>query len=340
MKRHDLTEYSGILVYGKIGAKGPSDGLLELLGEANRLKERMNTPCTVSAACIGDTMEKHYDTLFHFGAQHIYAIDDPRLKTYQPHRYAEALYTIINVMKPDTVLVCASMEGGEMASAVAARFQTGLAAHCVQLNYADGELVQVVPAFAGKILGDIYCPETRPRMSTIKEGMFQKLAEDTNLSGTVEKIAYPIPSLEDRIELISSHTEGESTEKQLNKAEFVVGGGLGIGSRGKWSYLEQFAQATGAALGCTRPALDQHWVHDERSMIGTSGVVVKPKLYMSVGISGASHHVCGIQDAELTIAINNDPNAPIFSHADFGVCEDWEQIVPLLTQKIMQRKEG
>jgi len=340
METRDLSSYQGILVFGKMLPSGSAEGFLELLGEATRLKAQMAASARITAACLGDRMGAHLPKLFHYGADHICSIDDPRLAVYQPHHYTECLYAIIQQIKPDIVLACASYEGGEVASAVAARLKTGLAAHSVNLKFADGEFIQVVPAFAGKIYGDILCPNTRPRMSTIKEGMFQKLPADASRTGTKVRIELPPSAFDERIELLSTEMEAQSAEKSLTEADFVIGGGLGVGGSDKWRYLEKLAEVTGAALGCTRPALDQHWVYNEKSMIGTSGVVIKPKLYMSVGISGAAHHICGVNDAEVTIAINNDPNATIFSHADFGICEDWEKIIPLLIDKVSQRKEG
>lgn len=340
METKDLAGYQGILIFGKMLASGPAEGFLELLGEATRLKAHMAASVQITAACLGAGMDAYFATLFHHGADHVCCIDDPRLETYQPHRYTDGFFAIIQQVKPDIVLASASYEGGEVASAVAARLQTGLAAHSVDLKFVDGEFIQVVPAFAGKIYGDILCPNTRPRMSTIKEGMFQKLPADLSRTGVIERIELPPSGFDERIELLSTESEAQYTEKSLTEADFVIGGGLGIGGSEKWKYLEKLAEVTGAALGCTRPALDQHWVHNEKSMIGTSGVVVKPKLYLSVGISGAAHHACGVNDAEVTIAINNDPNATIFSHADFGICEDWEKIIPLLIEKISMRKEG
>jgi len=340
METRDFSSYQGILVFGKMLPSGPAEGFLELLGEATRLKAQMTAPVRITAACLGSSMEGYLALLFHHGADHVCCIDHPSLGIYQPHRYTEGLFAIIQQVKPDIVLACASYEGGEVASAVAARLGTGLAAHSVSLKFIDGEFIQVVPAFAGKIYGDILCPDTRPRMSTIKEGMFQKLPKDNTRTGTVERIELPPCGFDERIELLSVEDEAKGTEKSLTEADFVIGGGLGIGGSDKWRYLEQLAEVAGAALGCTRPALDQHWVHNEKSMIGTSGVIVKPKLYLSVGISGAAHHVCGVNDAEVTIAINNDPNATIFSHADFGICEDWEKIIPLLIDKISMGKEG
>lgn len=334
MSVKDLAEYSGILVYGTVTPAGIPEGLLQLIGKGRQLSMEMPKPVPVSVALIGSGVTVFSKELYEYGADILYCVDDEKLTEYRPDLYIEALETIITTVKPEIVLVLATFQGAEMGSSVAARLETGLAAHCVHLGFNENGYVQVVPAFAGKIFGDIYCPNTRPQMATIKEGMFETPQRIPGREGSCIPVSCELKGFSQQVQLVKSEAEEISKTLDIAHADVVIGGGLGVGSKENWKSIEHLAELLNGAVGCTRPALDQGWVSDERAMIGTSGVVIQPKVYISIGVSGAAHHTCGVKDSALRIAVNHDPEAAIFGSADFGIVEDWENIIPLLTQRI------
>ncbi|MCF7939999.1 MAG: electron transfer flavoprotein subunit alpha/FixB family protein [Spirochaetia bacterium] len=340
MQQQETQKYSGILVYGSHNDEGPSEGMLELLGEAGRLQRQMDRPCRVHALLIGDDVQRFAPELGWNGADEVICIEGEAYRDYRPDLYIDALEAAIEQVKPEIALILATVQGSEMASSAAVRLRTGLAAHCVELRFDQDAYVQVVPAFAGKILGDIYCPDTRPQMATIKKGMFERAEVDSRRTCRVRMLEVVNSRAFDPIRLISSVRDQKTEDVDIGSAEVVIGGGLGIGSKEHWEQLEQLASLFHGAVGCTRPALDQGWTEREDSMIGTSGAVIHPALYMSIGISGAAHHTCGIKDPKLHIAINRDPHAAIFATADIGVAEEWDTILPLLIDRLAQRKEA
>lgn len=336
MNRQEAIRKNGVLVYGSMGPEGPGEGWYQLLGKARELTAGLSDQAQVIAAVISDDIKRYANQLFQYGADIVCGVEHPELERYRPDLYIEALESIIQAAEPEIALILATSEGAEIGSAVAARLKTGLAAHCVHLGFDQKGYVQVVPAFAGKIYGDIYCPDSRPQMATVKQGMFPTPEPDESASGPVVKLEYEPEGFLSQVKLVSSESQESQSELSVSSAEVVVGGGLGIGSKENWQHIQRLAELLGGATGCTRPALDQGWAHDEHSMIGTSGVVIGPKLYMSVGISGAAHHTCGVKESALRIAINKDPDAPIFGASDIKIVADWQDIIPPLNQRLEQ----
>lgn len=332
----EIKEYKHILVFAEIGDNKVCDNSLELIGEANRLKAIRNNDSFVIAALIGKDVKQYAPTLFGYGADKVVAFDDARLENYRSDIYGEALAGIINAYHPEIVLIGATMLGSELAPTVAAKLRTGLAAHCTALKILDnGQFTQVVPAFGGKVLGDIYIPNHRPQIASIKAGITKK-QEFKEKSGVVEDFSCELKGF-DRMKVVKVEKE-TVTKKSLNDADCLVVGGFGIGSKEEWSKLEELAALLKGANGCTRPVLDAGWIENEKAMIGTSGVAVRPKAYLGIGVSGAAHHTCGIKDSGLIISINKDEHAPIFACSDFKVVGDWKKIVPALIEELKARK--
>ncbi|HBG71359.1 MAG: hypothetical protein A2W93_13960 [Bacteroidetes bacterium GWF2_43_63] len=329
----NISDYKHILVYAEIKDDKVNGTSLELLGEATRLAAAQGNNTEVWAAVLGVDGEKYSSELFRYGAQKVIVNNNSKLDVYRSDLYSEALTQLIKKYKPETVLVGATYAGSELAPTVAAKLKTGLAAHCNELRIDDNKrFIQVVPAFGGKVLGDILTPNHRPQMATIKSGIMQKI-EPVEKIGTVEVFDFDLSFVGDRIQVLSVSKE-QTTRKPLNESDVIIGGGFGIGSKEKWAQLEELAALLGGATGCTRPALDEGWTQGEHTMIGTSGVAVKPKVYINFGISGAAHHTCGIKDAGLIISVNKDTNAPIFESSDLKIVCDWEKIVPAIIEKL------
>ncbi|MGI6486701.1 MAG: electron transfer flavoprotein subunit alpha/FixB family protein [Tepidanaerobacteraceae bacterium] len=309
----------------------------ELLGEARRLAKSAGIDTEISTILLGSQVTGLTNELISLGADKVYLADSPELEIYSNQTYSKLVTHIIKQQDPDIFLVGATAKGSELAPTVGCQLCTGVAAHCVELKLSpEGRLIQVVPSFGGKVMGEIICPNNRPQMATIKPGVLEKSSEDRkNRHGQVINIDTR-DVLKDFISQITPIEVNYEPPKgkPLETAEVVIAGGWGIGSKEDWKMIEQLAEALGAAVGCTRPAVDEGWAPGEHVMIGTSGKTIKPKVYIGIGISGATHHICGMKDSGIIISINKDPQASIFEVSDLKVVGDFKEIVPILLNKI------
>ena len=230
--------------------------------------------------------------------------------------------------EPDLLLLGATALGEEAAPALGVRLRTGVAAHCVEITRKDdGQLAYMVPAFGGKVIGEIFIPETRPMIATVKPGIFRGSADT---AGDHRTVCFSTEKSGCRLLEVMPRQTGAAA---LEKAKVVVCGGFGIGSEGAWNKVEELAARFGGAAGCTRPVVDMGWGPAEDQMIGTSGRTVRPKVYLGLGISGAAHHLCGIQDADVIININTDKDAEAFAASDHVGVFDAEKMLDLLLEK-------
>lgn len=317
---------------GKLAA-----GSLEVLGKAYRLGQEARLE--VSAVLLGKDVGHVAEELLSYGPNKVLLVDDPRLKYYQNDSYSTVLRKLIKRDQPDIVLFGASSVGEELAPTLAAQLETGLAAHCTDLSLqTDGSLTMVVPAFGGRVLGEIFCPTQRPQMASVRPGTFI-LPERTESSGSLlrEDGHSLLSDSEIKLETIKVVTT-EPSGLPLEQAEVVVAGGYGVGSKENWQLLEELAKELNGAVGCTRPALDEGWTTGEHTMIGTSGKTVRPKVYLGVGVSGATHHLVGIKDSGMIININRDAKAPAFAYSDYCIVDDFRKVLPPLLAELRRAK--
>lgn len=307
---------------------------LELLTAARCLAEKK--PMEICAVLLGDGMAAVAETLPGYGADRVILADHPGLKRYLTIPYSKIISRLVLERKPDIFLLPATCAGSDLAPRVAARVNTGLSAHCTNLDINDkGELLQVVPAFGGKVMATILCPKHRPQMATLRPGVFRK-GERLAKSGDVERVPVELSPEDLKQRVLEVHYE-KKTAQAVEEAEIVVAGGAGIGSAEDWMWVEKLARALDGAVGGTRPPLDEGWIQEDQ-MIGQSGKTIRPKLYIGVGISGVIQHTVGIQEAKTIIAVNNDPKAAIFEAADLGVVADYRKIVPLLIEALHKKE--
>jgi len=327
----NLTEWKGIWVFAEQEENCLAEISLELLSAAKILSEKRGG-AEVSAVLRGHDVGDMAGQLLLYGADRVFRADHPGLKRYLTLPYTRVVCELIRQKKPEIFLLPATSCGSDLAARAAARLNAGLSAHCTQLDISDqGELMQVVPAFGGKVMATILCRERRPQMATVRPGVFRK-GEPGERKGVVENVPFEIMPEDEKQEIVELRWEKRST-RSMEEAEVVVAGGAGVGSREDWQWIERLAGILQGAVGGTRPPLDEGWIAEEQ-MIGQSGKTIRPKLYIGVGISGVIQHVVGIQDAKMIIAINNDPKAAIFQTADLGVVSDFRQIIPLLIEEI------
>jgi electron transfer flavoprotein alpha subunit len=233
------------------------------------------------------------------------------------------------------VLVGSTSMGRELAPLVAARLHTGLTAHCINLTLdKDRILRQQIPAYGGLL--SICCPLKRPQMATVAQGVFPVPELDENRTGEVILLELPtgLPGHTRTLEVVREAPDG----MPLESAPIVVAGGAGSGDRQGWRQIAELAQTLKAALGCTRPVVDEGW-SELKNMIGQSGKMISPELYIGVGLSGEQQHMVGITNAKIMVAINNDAKSPVFDQVDYGIVDDCREFIPILIEKIKEYYE-
>jgi electron transfer flavoprotein alpha subunit len=237
--------------------------------------------------------------------------------------------------QPQIMLIGSTFMGRELAPWVAARLQTGLTAHCIDLLLDQNKILEAkIPAYGGLI--SIVCPQKRPQMATVAQGVFPRPEPDETRSGDIIPLEVPldIPRRIQTLEIVREATDGVP----LESAPVIVAGGAGAGDAQGWSQIAELALTLKAALGCTRPAVDEGWSELE-TMIGQSGKVVSPKLYIGVGLSGEQQHMVGITNAQIMVAINNDAKSTVFEQVDYGIVDDCREFVPVLIEIIKEYYE-
>jgi len=309
------------------------DVSLQLIGKARQLADELGV--AVEAVFLGENIENQVPQLFAAGADRVYLGDSPELTFYQPEVYTRMIVDLAARKQPEIILLGSTSMGRELAPLAAAGLSTGLTAHCIDLVLDDdGILEQQIPAYGGLL--SIVCPEKRPQMATVAKGVFPKPVLDESRSGEVVALEIPqdLPGRVRTLEIVREEPEGVP----LESASIVVAGGAGAGDPEGWQNIDELARVLNAALGCTRPAVDEGWAELE-TMIGQSGKMVGPELYIGVGLSGELQHMVGIVDARMMIAINNDDKSPVFEQVDLGIVDDCREFVPVFIEKLKEYQE-
>lgn len=295
-----------------------------------------NNGVRVAAMLAGYRLDSAARALAASGADEVHIMDDERLGIFNPEYHIPACEAIVRAWDPDILLIGATPAGEDIAPALGQRLKTGVAAHCVDLLVgADGKFIQMVPAFGGKVIGEIFTPGGKPEIASVKPGMFAAVKQRPAECGIISLDPSPLDDVSPRIRLVES-LPSESAKRAVDKAELVLCGGFGVSGTDAWEMLDKLADKLGGAVGCTRPALDAGMMDDEECMIGTSGKSVRPKVYIGFGVSGAAHHMCGVQDAGLIISVNNDPDADVFRYSDYKVVADAAGLLPELLTRSLQ----
>jgi electron transfer flavoprotein alpha subunit len=269
------------------------------------------------------------------GADNVYLGSGPELELYQPEIYTEMIVNLAQERQPAIMLIGSTSTGRELAPLVAARLQTGLTAHCIDLVLDENSILEAkIPAYGGLL--SIICPQKRPQMATVAHGVFSKPEPDGTRTGEIIPldVFMDIPGLIQTLEVVREAADSVP----LESAPVIVAGGAGAGDPQGWSQIAELAQTLQAALGCTRPAVDEGWAELE-TMIGQSGKMVSPELYIGVGLSGEQQHMVGITNAQVMVAINNDAKSPVFEQVDYGIVDDCREFVPVLIEKIKEYYE-
>ncbi len=305
---------------------------LELLGKgralAGQIKEKL------SAILLGSEILGLADELIAFGADQVIAIDDPRLRQFRDEIYAKALTYLARKYRPSIILAGATVTGRSFIPRVAIHLHTGLTADCTALDIdpATGYLIQTRPAFGGNIMARIITPYHRPQMATVRHKVMNPLKRDDSRTGEIirEQIDFDFGK---EVSTWLGFEKEKSRLINITEANIIVSGGRGLKEGKNFAMLEELALALGGAIGASRAAVDAGWV-PYSYQVGQTGKTVKPSIYIAVGISGAIQHLAGMSSADYIIAINSDPDAPIFKVADLGIVGDLFEIVPTLIKRV------
>ena len=331
-------DYKGVWVFIEQRDGHIANVALELLSEGRKLADELDTH--VAGVLLGEGVEALTKECFAYGADKVYLVDGPVFKDYRTDSYTDAITDLINQYKPEILLFGATNNGRDFAARIAVRINTGLTADCTELAI-DPEtklLMQTRPAFGGNIMATILCPNRRPQMSTVRPKVMKKA--EPNYDRTGEIIRYESTLKEDDISTkILEIVEHATKTINLAEADIIVSGGRGIGGPENYYLIENLAEALNGAAGASRAAVDAGWVPHYRQ-VGQTGKTVAPKLYVACGISGAIQHLAGMQTSDCIVAINQDPDAPIFKVATFGIVGDLHKVVPVLTKKVNELKQA
>ncbi|MFC1963928.1 FAD-binding protein [Chloroflexota bacterium] len=327
------TSYSGIWVFAEQRGGTIKNVAYELLTRGRELADSLGTE--LSAVCFGSDITG-IDQLTAHGADKIYLLDSTELKDNPEDLYTQQLAALVQEYKPEILLAGATALGRAFIPRVAALLGTGLTADCTALDI-DTEkklLVQTRPTFGGNIMATIICPFGRPQMATVRPRVFKKNSPDGSRQGEIIRLDFNKEGITSRTKLLSFMEDLTETVK-IEEADIIVAGGRGLGKPENFKLLQELADVMGAALASSRPPVDEGWLPYSHQ-VGQTGKTVCPKLYIAAGISGAMQHLAGMQTADVIVAINDDPNAPIFDAATYGLVGDLFKIVPMMIEKLKQ----
>jgi electron transfer flavoprotein alpha subunit len=329
--------YKDVMVFAEQRRDELEGAAFELVGKGRELTDKLGVTLYALLLCK-DPKDKGEKLIAH-GADKVIVVRDDSLFNFLPEPYTNILIDMIKKYKPSIFLAPSTTQGRALLSRAAGKIYTGLTADCTGLDVdSAGNLLQTRPAFGGSIKARILTPDMRPQMATVRPKVFKVLEEDPNRKGEVieEKIA---------ADLLKSTTtfekwiEDTTSAISIEDADIIISGGRGLGCSDNFKILFELAEILGGAVGASRPTVDEGWIPYSHQ-VGQTGKTVGPKMYIAVGISGAIQHLEGMRSSDFIIAINKDPDAPIFKVADVGIVGDLFEVVPVLKEKLKRAING
>jgi electron transfer flavoprotein alpha subunit len=330
-EKKDLSAYKDVWVFCE-QKKGVIQTIsFELLGEGKKLAKKLGGK--LCAIILGDGIEAKAEELSSRGADKVYLLDAPELKFYQDEPYTNILVELVNEYKPEVILCGATTIGRSLVSRVAVKIDAGLTADCTGLDIDEKDklLLQTRPAFGGNIMATIITPNHRPQMATVRHKVMKEAEVHKGHKAEVIRKKYSSDILKSRTTLLDVVEEIEETIN-LAEADIIVSGGRGLGAPENFALVRELAKVLGGAVGSSRSAVDAGWIPYSHQ-VGQTGKTVCPKLYIACGISGQIQHLIGMQSSKVIVAINKDPDAPIFKVATYGIVGDLFEVLPALTKE-------
>ena len=312
-----------------------ADVSLELVSKARELADQLGLK--VEALLLGDeNVEKFAPTLYSYGCDTVFMACDKRLEPFTVLPFAKIIMKLILEHKPNILMFGATMKGRELAPRVASEKRCGLTADCTELRIDDFEdavsktlykdkLMQIRPAFGGNIIATIVNTWDDPQMVTVREGVMKMGTPDTSRKGEIVRVPVELDAVDTVVKVLERVRQDK--EVDLKGAQIIVAGGYGVGSKENFKLIQELAEALGGEVGASRAAVDAGWI-DHDHQVGQTGVTVRPRLYIACGISGSVQHTAGMKESKKIIAINTDPNAPIFSVAHYSIVGDLNVVIP------------
>ena len=330
MDNRDIKQFKDVWVFAEQRQGTLTPVVVELLGEGRKLADKLGVK--LCALLVGSNVKYMIQTLIHYGADRVYCVDNELLEKYTTDGYSKAVCIAVEKYKPEIIMMGATHIGRDLAPRIASKLNTGLTADCtgLEIDPEDGKLRQTRPAFGGNLMATIICPETRPQMCTVRPGVMDKAIKDTNRTGETIEIEVDISQKDIRTKVLEI-VKIKRDMIPLTDADVIVSGGMGIKNAEGFKMLKELADVLGGTLGASRATVDAGWI-DKSRQVGQTGTTVRPKLYIACGISGAIQHLAGMQESGMIVAINTNPNAPIFEVADYGIVGDVYEVVPQLIE--------
>ena len=328
----NVDDYRGVWVFAEQREGKTLNVVRELLGEGRKIADELETE--LSAVLLGHNMEEEADLLIKYGADKVIYVDDELLDVYTTDGYSKVIFDLIEERKPEILLIGATNIGRDLGPRLSAKVHTGLTADCTRLDVdkENRRLMMTRPAFGGNLMATILCPKHRPQMSTVRPGVMEKAKLHEDHKGVVEVVKADL-SAEDIKAKVVEAVKSDKPVVALEEAPIIVSGGRGLGNEEGFKLIEELAEKLGGVVGASRATVDTNWI-DHSHQVGQTGKTVRPGLYVACGISGAIQHLAGMQDSKCIVAINKDPNAPIFEVADYGIVGDLYEVIPELIQAL------
>ncbi len=322
------SEYTGIMLYAQLTRENYIHTVFfELLEKAHELSQKLGG-AEISAVCFAspDSIEGFRGAFENMGVNKVYYFEDKRLQNYSTEYYSKLFTNLVNEVKPEILLIGATNQGRDLAPRISSALHTGLTADCIELDINEkGLLAATRPTFGGELMATILC-KNYPQMATVRPNVFKVHNVNYHVNTEfIKKDTSILDSLTNHVEILEFKKTVENEINNLDNADIVVAGGMGLKNEKGFELLQKFAHKIGGIVGATRPAVE-NGLAPHSVQIGQTGKTVRPKIYIACGISGAVQHTVGMDKAEHIIAINNDPNAPIFDIADTGIVGDFFEI--------------
>jgi electron transfer flavoprotein alpha subunit len=338
----NIESYRDIWVFAEQTGGKVAEVVLELLTKARELKVQRGDGCKVCAVILGSGLPASVDSeLASYGADKIYKVDAPELSEYEANVYVDALSQLVVKHKPEVILAGATAIGRAFFARVAVRVRTGLTADCTALKVEntlnkDTDAMQMLlhqtrPAFGGNIMATIMTPNHRPQMATVRPKVFKKDKVDSASAAKCSTITEALKLIAPMTKIVKREPFADGVD--IAASEILVAGGRGLKKAENFAQLQRLAELLGGEVAASRAAVDAGWTGIPRQ-VGQTGKTVAPRIYLCFGISGAIQHLEGIRGADTIIAVNNDPNAPIFGVADLGIVGDALEIIPALIKEL------
>lgn len=330
-KKVDFSQYKGVWVIAEHYKNKIHNVAFQLIGKGRELSDALGVDLTL--VILGADFDEKLEDFSQYGMDEIIYVKSPILKHYYSDLYVKVLSELIAKHKPEIILIGATPTGRDFAPRIAKRLNAGLTADCtgLEINPETKNLLQTRPTFGGNIMATIRTPTSRPQMATVRPGIF-KIPEKIKKDVKIRKIDYTFKE-EDSVSKIVKIVNTSKTPVNLHDAKIIVAGGRGVGSKENFRLIKDLASVLGAELGGSRITIELNWLDPDRQ-IGQTGVTVSPKLYIACGISGAIQHIVGMENSDIIVAINKDPDAPIFHFAHYGIIGDLHEVIPILIEEI------